>query len=229
MRQTVRAGSAPERHRSRWPWLLWLVAVSSGALWWALYQSTWFTVDSVRVTGNTRVSAQDVAARAAVTAGVPLISVDIDTITSEVATFPQVAAVRVERAWPHTVLITVVEREPVAVARNAAGFTVVDDTGTAAAAPTAAPPKGMVVIEGKPGSAAMAAAVAVLAAVPGEWHVTGLVAPTQDSVEVHLRGGATVRFGSGQDAAKKVLVASALLANGYTQVNVSAPDTPTVK
>ena len=54
----------------------------------------------------------------------------------------------------------------------------------------------------------MAAAVAVLAAVPGEWHVTGLVAPTQDSVEVHLRGGATVRFGSGQDAAKKVLVAS---------------------
>jgi cell division protein FtsQ len=229
MNRSVRASSAPPRRRSRLPWLLWLVAMLAAGGWWSLYQTTWFTVDSVRVSGNSRLATQAIVQRAAVPAGVPLAAVDTATIQAAIAEFPEVAQVRVERGWPRTVLIAVAEREPVAVARTNRGYVLVDQNGTAASPVVAATPKGLVVVEGKPGSAAMAAAVAVLAGLPDDWRVAGVTAPTQDSVSVQLRGGVTVFFGSGQDVAKKVAVAVALIANEYQSVNVSAPDAPTVK
>lgn len=229
MGQTVRSGTVPVRRRSRLPWVVWLAAVVAAAGWWALYRSEWFVVDSVRVAGNSRVSTQDIVRVAAVPAGVPLASVDTDTIQAALGELPQVQQVRVERGWPHTVVITVTERTPVAVAHTGSGYILVDSGGTAAGAAAAQPPHGMVVIDGKPGSTAMAAAVAVLAGLPPAWTVQGITAPTQDSVQVRLSGGVTVDFGSGQDVAKKVAVATALIANHYVTINVSAPDAPTVK
>jgi hypothetical protein len=44
-----------------------------------------------------------------------------------------------------------------------------------------------------------------------------------------LGNGAVVTLGSGERAADKVEVAQALIEKGYTVINVSAPDAPTVK
>ena len=166
---------------------------------------------------------------AAVQGGVPLVSVPVSQISDALAQLPQVEHAQVERGWPHTVLITISERIPVAVAYRGNRYQSVDKNGVAAAQPVATPPKGLTVIAGKPGTTAMAAAVQVLQALPSEWNVTGLSAPTRDSVSVTLAHGEVIRFGSGEQADRKVQVAAALLANKYRTIDVSAPDAPTVR
>jgi cell division protein FtsQ len=75
----------------------------------------------------------------------------------------------------------------------------------------------------------MTNAIQALAAIPDDWAITGLSAPTQDSVTATLGNGVVVTFGSGERAADKVEVAQALMEKGYTVINVSAPDAPTIK
>jgi cell division protein FtsQ len=75
----------------------------------------------------------------------------------------------------------------------------------------------------------MTNAIQVLTAIPAEWGITGLSAPTQDSVMATLGNGVVITFGSGERASDKVEVAQALMEKGYTVINVSAPDAPTIK
>jgi hypothetical protein len=75
----------------------------------------------------------------------------------------------------------------------------------------------------------MTNAIQALAAIPAEWAITGLSAATQDSVIATLGNGVVITFGSGERAADKVEVAQALMEKGYTVINVSAPDAPTIK
>jgi cell division protein FtsQ len=75
----------------------------------------------------------------------------------------------------------------------------------------------------------MTNAIQVLAAIPSEWKLMGLSAPTQDSVVAKLKNGVVVTFGSGERAADKVEVAQALMEKDYKRIDVSAPDAPTVK
>jgi hypothetical protein len=44
-----------------------------------------------------------------------------------------------------------------------------------------------------------------------------------------LGNGVVITFGSGERASDKVEVAQALMEKGYTVINVSAPDAPTIK
>jgi cell division protein FtsQ len=200
-----------------------------GGLWWSLYQSSWFLVSSVRIVGNHIVSTDAIGKIAAVQEGIPLASVPTRDIAASLSELPQIGSVRVERGWPHTVLITVVERIPVAVASHNGKFTSVDSSGVEASPPRATPEKGLTVIEGKPGSLAMKAAVTVLQALPSAWKVTGVVAPTRDSVTVTLKDETSITFGSEENVDRKVAVAVALMANKYLTINVSAPDAPTVR
>lgn len=135
----------------------------------------------------------------------------------------------VERVWPHTVLITVTERTPVAVAHFDGTYVEVDEQGVPASPPTSAAPTGIVAIDGKPGTPAMRAAVAVVRALPKKWRLKAVSAPTQDSVSVSLGGSVRIMFGSGEDIERKVAVATALMANKYRTIDVSAPDAPTVR
>jgi hypothetical protein len=75
----------------------------------------------------------------------------------------------------------------------------------------------------------MTSAIQALASIPAEWAITGLSAATQDSVVANLGNGVVVTLGSGERAAEKVEVAQALIEKGFTVINVSAPDAPTVK
>jgi hypothetical protein len=75
----------------------------------------------------------------------------------------------------------------------------------------------------------MTNAIQILAAIPADWAVSGLSAPTQDSVVATLGSGVVVTMGSGERAVDKVEVAKVLIEKGYTNINVSAPDAPTVK
>jgi cell division septal protein FtsQ len=125
-------------------------------------------------------------------------------------------------------LITITERTPIAVAATASGYNLIDTEGLNAGS-VPAPPAGLLIISAQPDSPAMTNAIQALAAIPAQWAITGLSAPTQDSVVATLGNGAVVTLGSGERAADKVEVAQALIEKGYTVINVSAPDAPTVK
>ena len=228
MSQTVRSAAPKKKQRSKTPWLVWLLVVISVVAWWSLYQSKWFVAEEVTIAGNSRLSVEQISAAAAVPIGNSLMSINPDFISEQLKALPEIKDVTVERGWPHTILITVTERTPIAVAATATGFNLIDSDGLNAGV-VAAPPAGLLVIAAQPDSPAMTNAIQALAAIPAEWAITGLNAATQDSVVATLGNGVVVTLGSGDRAADKVVVAQALIEKGYLVINVSAPDAPTVK
>lgn len=228
MSQTVRSAAPKKKRKSKGPWLVWLLVILAVVAWWSLYQSKWFIAQEVTITGNSRLSAEQISAVAAVPIGNSLMSINPGVISEQIQALPEIKIATVERGWPHAILITVTERTPIAVAATASGYNLIDEDGVNAGV-VAAPPAGLLVIAAEPDSPAMTSAIQALAAIPAEWAITGLSAPTQDSVAATLGNGVVITFGSGERAADKVEVAEALMEKGYTVINVSAPDAPTVK
>lgn len=228
MSETVRPAVQPRSRHSRWPWFAWLFAILAIATWWSLYKTPWFIASQVKVLGVARLDEAAVIKQAKVTLDGPLISIPLTQIQGRLTSFPEVDTVLVERGWPHTVLITIRERVPVAYQQTVSGITLIDKRGRASGLAKKVP-EGMVSIEGKADSSAMKAAVDVLAALPTTWKVDFITASTQDSVTVHLKDKSIIVFGSGERVTDKAAVAEALLANRYTYIDVSAPDVPTTK
>lgn len=228
MSQTVRSAAPKKKRKSKGPWLVWLLVILAVVAWWSLYQSKWFIAQEVTITGNSRLSAEQISAVAAVPIGNSLMSINPEVISEQIQALPEIKVATVERGWPHAILITVTERTPIAVAATVSGYNLIDADGVNAGV-VAAPPAGLLVIAAEPDSLAMTSAIQALAAIPAEWAITGLSAPTQDSVVATLGNGVVITFGSGERAADKVEVAQALMEKGYTVINVSAPDAPTIK
>ena len=228
MAKTIKAAQKRRRKNSKLPWLLWFAGVLLVAAWWSLYQSKWFLTETVTIQGVSRLTVEQLAAVAAVPVGEPLASQDLTGISDRLTALPELKTVLVERGWPTTLLITVTERVPVAVAATAGGFNLIDNEGKNSGV-VSEPPAGLLVIAATPDSPAMQSAISVVAALPAEWQVTGLAATSQDNVVVNLASGAVISFGSGSEAEQKVKVASALLAQNYLTINVSAPDAPSAR
>lgn len=228
MAKTIKAAQKKRRKNSKLPWLLWFAGVLLVVAWWSLYQSKWFLTETVTIQGVSRLTVEQLAAVAAVPVGEPLASQDLTGISDRLTALPELKTVLVERGWPTTLLITVTERVPVAVAATAGGFNLIDNEGKNSGV-VAEPPAGLLVIAATPDSPAMQSAISVVAALPAEWQVTGLAATSQDNVVVNLASGAVISFGSGTEAEQKVKVASALLAQNYLTINVSAPDAPSAR
>lgn len=228
MSQTVRSAKPKKKRKSKGPWLVWLLVILSAVTWWSLYQSQWFVAEEVTITGNSRLSVEQISTVAAVPIGNSLMSINPGLVAEQLQALPEIKVATVERGWPHSILITVIERTPIAVAATASGYNLIDSDGVNAGL-VSAPPKGLLVISAQPDSPAMTNAIQVLAAIPTEWSLKGLSAPTQDSVVATLGNGVRVTFGSGERAADKVEVAQAFIEKGYEVINVSAPDAPTVK
>jgi len=227
MSQTVRSANPKNVRKSKVPWLIWLILVLAVSGWWSLYQSKWFIAEGVTVTGNSRLTVEQISGIAAVPIGNSLMSINTATMTEQLMALPEIKVATVERGWPHTILIKVTERNPIAVAATVSGFNLIDAEGQYAGV-VVAPPAGLLVISAQPDSNAMLGAIQTLAAIPAQWQLTGLAAPSQDSIVATLGSGAVITFGSGERAADKVEVAQALMDKGYTVINVSAPDAATV-
>jgi len=226
--QTIREGKPVVKRRSKAPWFLWLAGIAIVIAIWVLYFSKYLLVEKVEVTGASRVTPARIAALTHVHKGQPLIRVDPHKVTKDIAVLPQVKSVTVERSWPHTVIIHVVERKPIAAAVHGTSYILVDEEGNTAGIAVKMP-AGMRIIYADPDTHAMRAAVDVMNALPATWKVVHIEAPTQDSVSVQLDGGKTVILGSSENLAQKFRVAGVLLAKGFKWLNVGAPDAPAVK
>jgi cell division protein FtsQ len=152
-----------------------------------------------------------------------------------VQTIPRVATVDVRRSLPHTVTVTVTEREPVAAMPLGTGVALVDGTGFAYRT-MPAPPPGIPRLVLGPGIAAApsdpttVAAVRVLAALPPDLRgrITELRAASPYDVSFSLDAGRAVRWGADADDARKAAVLGPLLTRPGSTYDVSTPDLPVV-
>ena len=230
MTQTVRAAQSERQSRSRLPWLLWVLVVVVVIAWWVLYQSRWFLIEDVKVTGTKRLTVAAVVEQAQVRVGQPLMAADPHAIHNRIMDLDVVRQATVERGWPHTLLIAVSERKPIAVVPADNSYIWVDEQGHIAGKSAARPPH-KIVVRAKPETSAIRAALDVYVGLPRKWKPLSLAAKTQDSVVVQMNHNIWITFGSADDLELKVKVAGALLTKvtRNKMINVSAPYNPTVR
>lgn len=199
-----------------------------------VYDAGLADVEGVEVRGAVTVPPGEVVAAAAVEPGTPLAGVDTAAVADRVAALPAVATVEVGRDWPNTVVVTVTERVPVAVARVSGRDLLVDATGLGyrPAPPDTTLPRLRVPDPG-PGESRTVAALTVLAALPS------VVREQVRAVDVDVTGGTVrvvlkltddreVRFGSPDRAEEKAAVLVPLLSRPGRLYDVASPELPTV-
>jgi cell division protein FtsQ len=200
---------------------------------YAVYFSDALSVREVEVVGARTISADAVEKAAAVPRGGPLATVDLDAIRYRVKALKEVRSVEVARQWPDGVLITIQEREAVAVVRLGADLQGVDVEGVPFRTYKRAP-SGLPRIEtsgdvSATDQDALREAVTVIAALPREVSVLvdHLDLKSVDDIDLVLRDGRIARWGSAEASADKATVLIALLTQPAKIYDVSVPGQPT--
>ena len=208
------------------------IAVLVVGLGLVLYFTPIMSARSIEVTGLGVLPQEDVVAAAAVAPGTPLLQVDTDAVAGRVASIRRVASARVQRQYPSTLRITVVERVPVVVKDYPDGVHLFDEDGVDFA--TGPPPPGVPYLDTEnpgPNDPATKAALKVMTSLRPEvaGQVGRISAPSVASITLTLVDGRTVVWGTTDRTEEKALKLAALLTQPGQTYDVSSPDLPTVK
>ncbi|GAA1523437.1 cell division protein FtsQ/DivIB [Nocardioides humi] len=226
------------RQRAR-RWLTWRYVLAAvllvGAVGfgvYAVYFSAWLRADGVQVVGNAQLSEKQVLATADVPLGGPLATVDLHAIELRLKALATVKSVDVSRTWPHDVRIEIVERTPVAILDRGDRLTNLDASGVAFGTLDKAP-AGLPRVKVGPGATgdALAEGAAVVVALdPGVTELVEYVeVRTVDEIDLHLRDGRLVRWGSAEQSEDKAAVLLELLNVEAEIYDVSVPGAPTTR
>ncbi len=212
-----------------WSALLSVVVVGLGLL---LYFTPIMSARNIVVTGLGAVSQEEVVTSAAVQSGTPLLQVDTDAVAERVAAIRRVASARVQRQYPSTLRITVIERVPVVVKDYPDGPHLFDKDGVDFA--TAPPPPGVPYLDAEnpgPSDPATKAALQVMTSLRPEvaGQVGRISAPSVAAISLTLTDGRVVVWGTTDRTEEKALKLGALLTQPGQTYDVSSPDLPTVK
>lgn len=214
--------------------LLWsaVAAVLAVALGLVLYFTPIMAVRHTVVTGLGTLTEDEVTKAAAVKPETPLLQVNTDAVAERVATIRRVASARVQREYPSTLRITVLERVPVAAKEYPDGPHLFDRDGVDFA--TEPPPQGLPYLDADnpgPKDPATLAALEVLLSLRPEVfsQVARVGAPSVAGVTLTLNDGREVIWGTTDRTEEKALKLGALLTQPGHTYDVSSPDLPTVK
>jgi cell division protein FtsQ len=186
-----------------------------------------FVVDGLRVLPQ-----DEVVVAANVRTGTPLLQVDTNKVADRVAAIRRVASVRVQREYPSTLRVTVVERIAVAVKDFPDGSHQFDRDGVDFA--TGPPPPGVPYLDVEnpgPSDPPTKAALQVLVALHPDVTVqlARIAAPSLASITLTLKDGRVVVWGTTDRTEEKAETLAALLTRPGHTYDVSSPDLPTVK
>jgi cell division protein FtsQ len=212
-----------------WSALMSVLVVGLGLL---LYFTPIMSARNIVVVGLGAVTQDEVNAAAAVSPGTPLLQVNTDAVAERVAEIRRVASARVQRQYPSTLRVTVVERVPVVVKDYPDGPHLFDKDGVDFA--TAPPPAGVPYLDtdhpgpsDPPTKSALQVMTALRPEVAGQ--VARIAAPSVASITLTLIDGRTVVWGTTDRTEEKALKLGALLTQPGQTYDVSSPDLPTVK
>ncbi|MFF5204604.1 cell division protein FtsQ/DivIB [Streptosporangium sp. NPDC000396] len=210
-----------------------LTAGVVGSAAWLVFFSSVLGVRDIRVVGNLTVPAQQIQQATGVTEGKPLATVDVDEVAGRVKKLRQVESAVVSRGWPGTLLVEIVEREPVAVMPVGTKAALIDRHGVVTEIKDIAPPSLPVlrVDRPQPGDPTIGAALAVIDALPEDLarRVAEVVATSPEAVSLRLKDGRAIVWGGRDRSAAKARIIATLLKRPADTYDVSSPDVVTVK
>ncbi|MCW2781869.1 MAG: FtsQ-type protein [Marmoricola sp.] len=216
--------------RGRPALLLLLALVVVGAGVWLVYFSPAITARQVDVTGATNVRQSKVRTVAEVPIGTPLARISLSAIQSRVETIPVVKSAEVSRSWPHGISIRITERTPLAVIDQGHGLQALDGAGVLFGS-YARRPAGLPLVHSAAGTKvdALSEVAKVVSSLPPNISrkVDYVEVATVDQIELAMKDGKTVTWGSSQDSGEKAEVLAVLLKQHATKIDVSAPGRPT--
>jgi cell division protein FtsQ len=205
----------------------------------AVANSPWLDVDRVTVTGAVRADPGQVATATGVVVGQPLVEIDPDEVRTAVEAVPWVDTAVVRREWWGGLTVGVEERRPLVTVPSAAGLVLVDGTGRQLEE-VPAPAEGLIPITGlqleaDPGGqvppAVQRAVNLVVALDPALALAPVSVSVDEGQLDLHLDGGAVVKFGDDRLLADKLMALETMLASVdltcLAVVRVQVPSSPT--
>ncbi|MBX0298840.1 FtsQ-type POTRA domain-containing protein [Cryobacterium sp. 1639] len=234
-RSEVRRFTTRSRRRRN----LWLVAAGTTVALVAFVLvgvfSPLMALRTIEVTGTSRIPAEDIVQALDGQVGTPLPLLDFAEVKGELSEFSLIRSYVTESRPPDTLVVRIVEREPVGTIASAAGFDLVDAAGVVITSGVDRAEGPLIDAANGAGGAGFPAAVAVIAALPEgiRSQLDTVTAATKDDVTLTLVGGARVVWGNSERADYKAIVLSALLVShpvgSVTEYDVSSPDSAVVR
>jgi cell division protein FtsQ len=220
-----------------------LIATASAfALLFALIAAAVFSpllaVEKVLVRGNHLVSSKELERTLVSQVGKPLPQISVTEIASLLKKYKLIESFSVQNAPPHTLIVRVVERTPIAIVFQGGQFYYYDPAGVQIGKASNTDHLPVLSISGSPAtSPTYATAIGVLLALPSQMlgKIALIEAKSTDNVAFRLRGysGQRVIWGDKSNAALKAKVLTALIANqgknDRVTYDVSSPTAPTVR
>ena len=172
---------------------------------------------TIQVDGASRVSADEIHAALDDQLGKPLALIDFDKITTTLGTFPLIRSYVTETVPPDTLIIHIVERQPVGAILDRGVYSLVDPAGIVVqTSADRLPGVPTIDLAGKDTSSdVFESVVEVLLALPAPLlaQVDTITAHTRDDVSLVLTGvGQRVTWGSADNPEKKAAVLAAIIA-----------------
>lgn len=210
-----------------------LVVVMAGAVVWLVF-SPWLSVSMVTTTGVLASDGHGILADRRVVAGTPMILIGARRVEDALLADPWIAEATVWLDWPDSVVVEIVEREPVAWALTERGWTRRAADGVAL--PSAEEPDDEMARIEMPGlddavaeeSIELLGALEFVAALPPGLH-QGTVVSLQEGELWAQVSGYQARLGRAVDLGEKALSLHALLEVGIPEgstLNLIAPTNP---
>ena len=206
-----------------------VILISIGLVTWLVWFSPVFAVKEVQVvdaTGQVLSLEQVSQVRdiASISINQPIARLDSDSAAQAIANLPWVSAVEVRRGWPNEVVVALDLRVPLARVKEGDTNKGVDAEGVIFESNAL---DGLPLIQAS--GAPLVSAVEVVAALPNKLakKVVRVRAASIDSIELDLKSGSTVRWGSSDELEFKAAVLDALLSRRAQIYDVSAPELPT--
>lgn len=219
--------------RTLWLTIVGIVAALAVVLAIAIF-SPLLALREITVEGTSRIDKADVVAAIDGQLGTPLALLDNSRIVTELSDFALIRSFVTETVPPGTLVVHIVEREPVAVIAAGERFALIDPAGIVVRTMTKRPDElPLITVEGEatPSNTAFESAVEVLLALPDDLlaRVDSVTASTKDDVTFTFRGkGQKVVWGSVDLSAQKARVLDTLLglknASTVTKYDVRAPE-----
>jgi len=217
---------------------LTFLAIFVVAVVWLIWFSTVLGVRNVTVEGQDSLDADEISTRAEISRGEPLVRVDTVSVESRIAGLERVEAVRVERSWPNTIAIRIVERKSVAWTRSGGAVRGVDRFGvdfrSYAKAPRELYEVRVSATDSENRHESLVESAKVIDIIrDGDPDLYGAIdhvnVASKDSVELILSKKRTVRWGSAAKSTQKLRVLKPLLDISARTYDVTAPEQPTTK
>ena len=223
------------RRRTIWLVSLGVAAALAGFVLVGAY-SPLMALKTIEVVGADRVSSPEVQAALGDQLGTPLPLVDFAKVKKELSRFTLIRSYVTESRPPGTLVVRIVEREPIGAVVTPAGFDLVDAAGVIIQSGTERP-AGYATIDARAGagSTGFQAAAAVIAALPDDirGQLDTVTAATKDDVTLTLIGGARVVWGSAEKSEYKAVVLAALVVShpvgSVGEYDVSSPDSAVLR